>query len=749
MFMPAHPLGHFWRAPARRFSWLVACCALVISGCANWYLPRIDPTGERLFVPGGPPPPIGALPAPPGIPQPGQWGISVSPNQVIAPVGSEVVMIATVTGPEGFPLTRERVEWMLSADGPGQFVSPGVRRPLEVLNWLRRLPRKVDNAYSVNTTLAYGMTLDRGTPTPADDLLIQSGQAWVSVTSATEGTSHLTVYAPDIEGWDRRQQSASIYWVDAQWRFPPPAITAAGGRSTLATIVSRQSDASPLPGWIVRYEIAGGPQAGFAPEGATAVDVVTGPSGEAPVEIFQREPLGGTNQINIQVIQPADATGQRRQLPVGSGATFQTWTSGVAAVPYSPAAPAIQPPAIQPAPPIAQPQPPVAQPQPPATPAQLEIGVSGPTTATVGSDVQFTIEVTNRGTTTATGVMITDRFDEGLERADASGAIEHDLVDLPPGGSSSLSVSFHVSRAGQLCQEISVSAGGQTRDTARNCLTASEPAPTQPEPQPLAPEPEAKPIEPQPGTTPAPATAQVTVTKEGPVGGRVGETVRFAIEVTNRGDKPLEDVQIADNFETTLEPTSATRGWQWLVGNALGWKVASLEPGRTVRYEVELKCLRETPQSCNRVTVTAAGIDPVADEACLEITGEGGAAAPAKAADLTLSVADTADPIKIDGQTTYQIVLANQGETSALEVEVSVKFSDELRLEGIGGPVRGAVSAGAVRFPPIRELRAGESPSFELRFRGARPGTARVQVEVKSQGQAAPVTADGTTEVLR
>jgi uncharacterized repeat protein (TIGR01451 family) len=229
----------------------------------------------------------------------------------------------------------------------------------------------------------------------------------------------------------------------------------------------------------------------------------------------------------------------------------------------------------------------------------------------------------------------------------------------------------------------------------------------------------------------------------------VGETVRFAIEVTNRGDKPLEDVQIADNFETTLEPTSATRGWQWLVGNALGWKVASLEPGRTVRYEVELKCLRETPQSCNRVTVTAAGIDPVADEACLEITGEGGAAAPAKAADLTLSVADTADPIKIDGQTTYQIVLANQGETSALEVEVSVKFSDELRLEGIGGPVRGAVSAGAVRFPPIRELRAGESPSFELRFRGARPGTARVQVEVKSQGQAAPVTADGTTEVLR
>ena len=55
-----------------------------------------------------------------------------------------------------------------------------------------------------------------------------------------------------------------------------------------------------------------------------------------------------------------------------------------------------------------------------------------------------------------------------------------------------------------------------------------------------------------------------------------------------------------------------------------------------------------------------------------------------------------------------------------------------------------------VRFPPIRELRSGENPlSFELRFKGLATGTARVHVEVTSRGQAKPITAEQTTEVLQ
>ena len=201
---------------------------------------------------------------------------------------------------------------------------------MEIFHWLHGLPKKVDSRYVVNTTLQSTLVLDRGTPTPFDDITIRGGQAFVSLTSATEGTSHVTVFAPQVVGWDRRQQNVTIYWVDAQWRFPAPAITAAGGSAQLITALSRQSDGSPLAGWPVRYEIASGPDAGFAPDGGTSIEVLTNALGEAPVTLVQKQPVAGTNQVQIYVLQPPGIGGSNRTLPVGSGSTLQTWTLGAA-----------------------------------------------------------------------------------------------------------------------------------------------------------------------------------------------------------------------------------------------------------------------------------------------------------------------------------------------------------------------------------------------------------------------------------
>ncbi len=93
--------------------------------------------------------------------------------------------------------------------------------------------------------------------------------------------------------------------------------------------------------------------------------------------------------------------------------------------------------------------------------------------------------------------------------------------------------------------------------------------------------------------------------------------------------------------------------------------------------------------------------------------------------------------------------MTNDSEASAFDVELLINFSDELQLLRHGGPVRGSTTAGAVRFPAIRELRAGESQTFDLVFKGVSPGTGKVQVQVTSRGQSKPVTAEQTTEVLR
>jgi uncharacterized repeat protein (TIGR01451 family) len=730
----------------------------------------------------------------------------VSPSQVVAPIGSEVVMIASIIGDQGYPLTREKVEWMLEPNGPGQFVSPGKRRPWEFLDCLHRYPKKVTPVYVVNRTLTGPMTVDRGTPTPIDDIRVQDGQAWVSVSSATEGTSHVTVFAPDIKGWDRRQQSATIYWVDAQWRFPPPAITPIGGRSTLTTLVSRQSDGSPLAGWIVRYEVVGGPTAGFSPSGSPTVEVVTNPAGEAPAEIFQQSGSPGTNQIAISILRPASPDVQGRQVPVGSGSTLQTWSAGDASAPYSPpaqgASPFVPVPPTSPAPstptpalpsttmpPITSPPitttpveppstPPIAEPQA-ATPVpvgqpELSVTVNVPPLAVVGSDAQFEIVVQNRGNATATGLLIKDKFDEGLEHSSnlASRSIERNLTDLLPGKTTRLPVTFKIAKEGELCQEITVTAANHAPVTSKACVTGTssalppETAPVVPVPVPTEPSPsEPRPTQPQttepepslPAVpTPTPATPQLTVVKRGPQQGRVGDTVLFEIEVTNNTSQTFTDIAIADNHEISLEPVRATGGSEWLEGNALGWRVATLEPGRTIRRQIELRCLRETPRACNRVTVSARGMEDVADEACLEISGESTTPPagvptpeqPAGAPKISVSVVETADPIRINGQTSYQIIVTNGGDASAYDVAVSVTFDEGLQLLQHGGPVIGSATQSGVRYPALRELRAGETQTFDLRFKGIAAGSARVQAEITARGQSQPIRAEQTTEVL-
>jgi uncharacterized repeat protein (TIGR01451 family) len=690
-------------------------------------------------------------------------GVALSPSQVIAPVGSEVIMIASVAGGEGYLLTNERVEWTLAPDGVGQFLSPGARRRFDLVSWARGLPRKVNSQYAINSTLFLPMTLDRGTPTPYDDILVQGGQAWVSVMSPIEGTSRVTAFVPAVSGWDRQQQTALIYWIDAQWRFPAPAISAAGTRNTLTTVLTRQTNNTPLVGWPLRYEITGGPAAGFAPDGATSVEVITNEAGQASAEIVQTQPAPGTNQISIQVIRPPAPGDQNQALTVGSGSTLQTWAAADASgrtiepqpAAAAPAAPAPLAPAPGPAPTTPTPA--------PLARADLDVIVSGPLSATVGDNVQFQIQVTNRGANPATKLVVTDRFDAGLEHVAATSPIERDLIDLQPGAAARLTVNFRIARAGELCQNIEVTGAGGLKGTARHCLTASPPSDErspgderwEPQPPPAAQDAPARPPGEQPPSAETPrAAARLSVRKTGPDRRLVGETALFTIEVTNRGEQPLEDVVIADNFETSLEPQRATEDNEWFEGGAIGWKVGTLAPGTTARRDIEFKCLRETPRACNRVTVTAKNLEPVADEACFEIVGGGAeAAAPSKVTrqPLSVTVADTTDPVRVNGKTTFQILIENPAPTSYFDVVVRATISDELHVESIGAPAgtEGSILNNSVRFTPIRELRPGEPPlSFELQTTARRAGAAGVRVEVTSRGQAQPVVAEHATQVI-
>ena len=269
-----------------------------------------------------------------------------------------MVLVAGVLGPDHYLSTNERVEWTMDPGGVGEVVEVGEGTWLDLLLLDFTRPRKLSATSAVGSTSRKDLRLTLGTPGTADDVIVRSGETWVAVSSPLEGTSYVTAYAPSVYGWDRRRRTAVIHWVDAQYVFPPPAINPAGTRHQFTTTVTRQTDGSPCAGWLVRYEIAGGPPAGFAPDGGQAVEVQTDQLGQATVEIFQQQPVAGTNAVAIQVIRPAGADHAGKRLVVRTGSTLKTWT-------------------------VATPTPAVA------------LRVTGPQQVAVGDQVRFEIQVTN------------------------------------------------------------------------------------------------------------------------------------------------------------------------------------------------------------------------------------------------------------------------------------------------------------------------------------------------------------------
>jgi len=254
--------------PARRLALALLLCAVAMAGCRYSRVPRIDPTGRRIFAE----PPISETPVyrdPADACRAGDdVGVTLHPASIVVPVGGEVVLVAGVKGPDGYLTTGRRLEWSLEADDVGHFVAVGRNGMIDRLLGDNVRARKVDNHYAVGTTSRDYLKLGRGTPATEDDVRVAAGEGWVSLTSPTEGTSRVTVMAPSVRAWDKRMATAVIQWLDADVTYPPPAINPAGTRHTLTTTVVRHSDRRPCAGWLVRYRISDGPAAGLRRTGA-------------------------------------------------------------------------------------------------------------------------------------------------------------------------------------------------------------------------------------------------------------------------------------------------------------------------------------------------------------------------------------------------------------------------------------------------------------------------------------------------
>jgi hypothetical protein len=619
------------------------------------------PVGPPTAV--GPPLPPGVAPTsvvgPPlvAVPIP-QDRVIISPDRVMAPIGSEVVLRAGICTARGYLLADQRVEWLLAKEGVGQIVDLNNRGEFDLLSPPWDVPRKIDNWYAIGSTANFPTTLRRNVADPNDDVQIQRGEAWISVTSPTEGASFVTAYSPEVSDWQQRRAIATIYWVDAQWVFAPSAVEEPGRAHVLTTTVTRRSNGTPVQGWIVRYEVAG-PGGSLGYSAGKSVEVPTDAAGHASVEVSPTDVGGGSASVNMTLVRPAQTIPVASpQLEVGRGVATITWGAGaVSASPLASPAPIAASP-VSPPPTFASPMPSISSPPPPQQPAPLqpaplqpgpaqpigsaspspyassvqpppprtpdlhvEVTRTSPEQVNVGDFAKFEVLVTNRGTGSAHKIEVLDQFDHGLKHPQAQPnefAVKYPgMKDLAPGESATVPLTFEVIAAGRQCHQVTVSADAGNPATDRGCIMAVAPA------QAANPIPNAAPnmnLAPNSSIAPNPGVAgTLEVLKVAPLRHFVGELAKFKTVVKNSGQVPVTHVEVLDQYDAAFDPRFIDAGSETAGTGKLLWRIDRLDVGERREFNVQAACVSPATSACSRVTVSADGGLNYTDQKCVEI----------------------------------------------------------------------------------------------------------------------------------
>jgi uncharacterized repeat protein (TIGR01451 family) len=375
---------------------------------------------------------------------------------------------------------------------------------------------------------------------------------------------------------------------------------------------------------------------------------------------------------------------------------------------------------------------------------RLDVKIAGPDRAYVGDAVTFEIVITNLGTTTANGIVIKDRYDPGLAHATAPSPIKRLLgEDLPPGQSKRIGVELRAVLAGRHCQNVEITGNGGIVANAESCITVMDRPGTAPPPTSSAP---TTPGLPAPSSTPG-AAGRVSVKITGPKSASVGEEIDFFIDMSNDGSKPLTDVKVHGDFDLALEPIGAKPAVAGYEGDLVYWTFSSFSPGQKTTIQVRCKCEKSSLRACLRTKVTAPEIQPVQQEACVEIRAAATAPAPTG---LSMTVSALHEPVAVGKELTYVIQVTNTGKTEDSQVALTVRVPEEMipALLGTYGPTQWDVRQKTIEFRPVDRIRPGEPLTYRVRVQAKTAGDVRLKAELTSRNQRQAVLAEARTTII-
>jgi uncharacterized repeat protein (TIGR01451 family) len=337
---------------------------------------------------------------------------------------------------------------------------------------------------------------------------------------------------------------------------------------------------------------------------------------------------------------------------------------------------------------------------------QLAIRMTAPSQVMIGQDEHVKIELRNPGTGDATGVMLLENVPENVKHV-AGPALEFEVGTLHASETREMDLVLTAQKAGKVINALTARADGNLQVQQQVEFEVIAPA------------------------------LQVSV--DGPEKRYLERPATYQVSVQNPGTAPAHDIELVTKLPKGMKFVRANNMGQYDAStHAVYWSLAELPEGE--KGTVELVAM---PVEAGQQTLEVQGKaqQGLSDQTKRDVVVEGISA-------IMFEVKDTEDPIEVNGETTYEIRIVNQGSKAATNVQVGVSLPPGLQFISASGETHFSAERGGIVFAPLKQLAPKADTVYRVQVKGVQPGDQRVAVQVSTDDITQPIRREESTRVF-